>query len=160
MPQAQAIEHPPNNIDTLPIPSNPSKKAAKGIPIELIRHLVETKGYNYTQVAETLDCDVSNISRRCKEHNIGKNSLQLFRSAKIDILDSKLEMVLNSITPEKVKKASSYQLTGMANYFHQMVRLENEQSTANISYADLTREIKEIEGQERELARQLGVKHE
>lgn len=119
--------------------SQSSSTANKNIPVELIRHLIETKGLTQQQTANQLGCHHSNISRQVAKYDIGKKTLKLFNDAKIDILDSKLEMILNAITPEKVKKTSAYQLTGMANYFHQMVRLESDQSTENVAYADMVK---------------------
>ena len=112
----------------------------KNIPISLIIDLLETKGLNQAQAAKVVGCHKSNISKRLKDLDYTPGYLKSFKDNRADILAALQAQIVKHITPEKLQKASAYQLTGMMSLLHNQERLERGQSTENIAYADMSKQ--------------------
>ena len=111
----------------------------KNIPISLIIDLLEIKGLNQAQAAKVVGCHKSNISKRLKDLDYTPGYLKSFKDNRADILAALQAQIVKHITPEKLQKASAYQLTGMMSLLHNQERLERGQSTENIAYADMSK---------------------
>ena len=122
MPQAQPAEQ-PNNLH-------------KGIPLYDIIDCIETKGLSITDTAKLLNSSKSNISTRLSKAGYKPNYLKLYKNHRADILSSYQQIILNSITPEDLKKAGLSQKMMAYGVLYDKERLERGQSTENIAYAD------------------------
>ena len=119
--------------------STASKYQPKQIPISDIIELIENKGLNQSQAAKVLGCDHSNISRRLSELDYNPGFLKSFKSNRADVLAYYQSEILKYLTPDKLEKASAYQLTGMFSIMYDKERLELDKSTHNISYLDVVK---------------------
>ena len=121
--------------------------APKNIPIESMLEY-RKKGLTHADIAAIIGCDRSNVSRRLQPYKDDLDTLDLYKHHRADIIAIKGKQILNNITPDKIQKASAYQLTGMYSILFDKERLEREQSTANVSVrmatiAALQREIED-----------------
>ena len=111
----------------------------KFIPISAIIELMEVKGLNQAQTAKVLGCSKPNISNRLKALDYTPGYLKSFKDNRADVLSALQAQIVKHITPEKLQKASAYQLTGMMSLLHNQERLERGQSTENIAYQDMSK---------------------
>ena len=117
----------------------------KYIPIEDIVKLIEVNGHSQTEAAKILNCTKQAISARCKKHGITPNGVKAYIANKADMIAFKGRMVLNSLTPSDLHKASGYQKVGMYALLNTHYRLETDQSTHNL--ANIHADIEAIRGQ-------------
>ena len=120
--------------------TNTLTTAPKFIPISTIIELMEVKGLNQSQTAKVLGCSKPNISNRLKQLDYVPGYLKSFKDNRADVLSALQAQIVKHITPEKLQKASAYQLTGMMSLLHNQERLERGQSTENIAYADMAKQ--------------------
>ena len=123
-----------------------SKYAPKYIPIESIIEYYR-KGLSKTDIAKVLGCHHSNISNRLKPYLDEIETLDVYKAHRADVIALKGKEILKNITPDKIEKASAYQLTGMYSILYDKERLERGESTANI--ANIHGDIAAIKAQER-----------
>jgi hypothetical protein len=102
--------------------------------------MVDNKKLTLSQTARILGCHISNITRRLQPYGIVPGHLQKYKEARADILAFYTGMVLEYITPDKLKKSSAAQLAMIYGTLYDKERLERGQSTANIAYADLVKQ--------------------
>ena len=100
---------------------------------------MEVNGLNQAQTAKVLGCSKPNISNRLKQLDYVPGYLKSFKDNRADILSALQAEIVKHITPDKLQKASAYQLTGMMSLLHNQERLERGQSTENIAYADMAK---------------------
>ena len=132
----------------------------KNIPISLIIDLLETKGLNQAQAAKVVGCHKSNISKRLKDLDYTPGYLKSFKDNRADILAVLQAQIVKHITPEKLQKASAYQLTGMMSLLHNQERLERGQSTENIAYADMSKAQAIVQEKIRAFEEKYGIQAE
>jgi len=112
-------------------------------------------GWSYRKIADYYGKDVSTIHSKLKRYRrlIDGESIEAFQKHRVKILTAaQQELVLAALDDEKIKKAN------LGNFFYgfekldHAIRLETNQSTANIS---LHRIIEEIEREEKSKRKQL-----
>jgi len=96
----------------------------KGICIDDITHLLEVEGLTISETARRLDCDPSNISHYLKRHNITPGYLKNYKTNKADILAHWQWRILNSISPDDLKKMSTAQKMMAFGILYDKERLE------------------------------------
>jgi hypothetical protein len=79
-----------------------------------------------------------------------------FKRHRAEILAGKQAEILKSLTNEELKKASVYQRVGMFGILYDKERLERGQSTQNVAYAEMEREMSEIDREIEVLEAELG----
>jgi len=83
-----------------------SKPGPKGIPIATIIDYIENRNLSLTETAKLLDCTKSNIKQRLDHIGLKPGYLKTYKENKADILATYQYMILNSLTPDELKKAS------------------------------------------------------
>ena len=111
----------------------------KGIPLYDIIDCINNKGLSITDTAKLLNTTKSNVSVRLSKAGFKPNYLQLYKDHRADILSSYQQLILNSITPEDLKKAGLSQKMMAFGVLYDKERLERGQSTENIAYADMAK---------------------
>ena len=124
MPAAQTEQ--PNNLH-------------KGIPLYDIIDCIQNKNLSISDTARLLNSSKSNISTRLSKAGYKPAYLQLYKDHRADILSSYQQLILNSITPEDLKKAGLSQKMMAYGVLYDKERLERGQSTENIAYADMAK---------------------
>lgn len=124
MPAAQTEQ--PNNLH-------------KGIPLYDIIDCIQNKNLSISDTARLLNSSKSNISTRLSKAGYKPNYLQHYKDHRADILSSYQQIILNSITPEDLKKAGLSQKMMAYGVLYDKERLERGQSTENIAYADMAK---------------------
>ena len=120
--------------------------APKGIPIETILEYRKKK-LSCAEIGVLLGCDKSNISRRLQPYQDDIDNLDLYKTHRADIIALTGRQILKHLTPDRLEKASAYQLAGMYGILYDKERLERGQSTANIhSIHDDIAAIKSLKG--------------
>lgn len=140
-------------MDAQTIPSAPSPSTPKNIPIAAIIDLIENKGLTTGQAAKLLGCDRSNISQRLKVVGVQPGYLKKYKDNRADVFAAYQSIILDSITPNDLKKAGLSQKMMGFGVLYDKERLERGQSTENIAYADVVkaqeiidRKVAEFEG--------------
>ena len=139
----------PNSITPI---TEPQTTANKNIPIELLIDY-RSKGLTLTEIAKLVGCDHSNVSRRLNALIEDIDSLPKYKQNRADIMALKGKQALNSITSEKLQKASPSQAAMVYGVLYDKERLERDQATANVNimasiHTDITgidKEIAELE---------------
>ena len=126
------------------------------IPLSKIIEL-RNKGLSYTDIGSLLGCTRENICQRLKPYRSEVDNLKSFKDNKADILAVHQSRLLNNLTDEDIKKSSGYQKVGMFSVLHNQERLERGESTQNIAYADLTKNMTELQAKRKALEIELGI---
>ena len=117
-------------VDTSGI--QPNIFAPKNIPIEsLIEY--RSRGLSYNDIAKLVGCSRPNVVNRLKAVSQEIDSLPDYKKHRADVIALTGKRILSSITPDKLKDASAYQLTGMYGVLYDKERLERDLSTANVN---------------------------
>ena len=140
--------------------ANTLSTAPKFIPISSIIELMEVKGLNQSQTAKVLGCTRPNISNRLKQLDYTPGYLKSFKDNRADVLSALQAQIVKHITPEKLQKASAYQLTGMMSLLHNQERLERGQSTENIAYADMAKQQAIVQNNIKAFEDKYGIKQD
>ena len=139
----------PNEITPI---TDENSNAAKDIPIELLIDY-RSKGLTMTEIGKLLNCSHANVSQRLSALNDDLDSLPKYKDNRADIMALKGRQALNSITQEKLQKASPSQAAMVYGVLYDKERLERDQATANVNimasiHTDITgidKEIAELE---------------
>ncbi len=125
--------------------------------IDLNRALaLRIKGLNYDDIAQLLG-----VSRGCVIANLGSYmaeglDLTIFKQNRADLLAGKQAQILKTLSEAEIRKASPYQRVGMFGILYDKERLERGQSTQNVSYAAMSRELEDLDREILELEAGLG----
>lgn len=111
--------------------------STKGIPISSIIDLIENKNLNMADTARVLGCDERNVARRLETAGLTPGYLGGYKKNRADIFAAYQMMILNSIRPVDLQKASLSQKMLGFGITYDKERLERGQSTENIAYADI-----------------------
>lgn len=130
----------------------------KFIPISAIIELMEVKGLNQAQTAKVLGCSKPNISNRLKALDYTPGYLKSFKDNRADVLSALQAQIVKHVTPDKLQKASAYQLVGMMSLLHNQERLERGQSTENIAYADMSKAQEIVQNNIKAFESKYGIK--
>jgi len=121
------------------------------------------KAMSYYEIAAYFDVEYETIrrtlapyKRMMEKHAAGNENAKLYQEKKSMLLDAaELKMLTTCLDEEKIEDASlnnvAYTLKTIAN----MNRLEKGQSTANVSYQDMSRSLAEIQQARQQLVEQL-----
>jgi hypothetical protein len=138
----------------VPASHNKSKYSPKGIPISLILDYAN-KQLSSTEIATLVGCDHTNVIRRLQRVQAHVKALPSFKEKRADVFALIQSKALDSITDDKLKKASARDLTLISGILYDKERLERGQSTDNISVLSLSADISEITKQREELRKKL-----
>ena len=89
--------------------------------------------------ARVLGCDERNIARRLETAGLTPGYLGKYKKDRADIFAAYQMMILNSIRPKDLQKASLSQKMLGFGICYDKERLERGQSTENIAYADMVK---------------------
>jgi transposase len=117
-------------------------------------------GCTYEEIGKVFGTGPQTISLQVRKYINDGINLDFFKQNRADIFASKQAEFIQSLTPEKIKKASAYQLTGMMGVFYDKERLERNLSTSNVAYADMSRDMGEIDREIRQLEAEIGAGQE
>ena len=126
---------------------------------DLIFYLYFIKGVKQTVIAEHYNLaqpTISEIITKYKQNPTFKDrAIQVWEKDISIECRRKAAATVNSIDPEKIPEGSKAQTAGI---LIDKARLIDNESTQNVAYADMSRELKDIEDEEAALERQLGTK--
>ena len=154
MTEAQASE---DNLPDNPVGGRPLLDDT--IPIGKLIEL-RNKGLSHSEIGKIVGCSKQNISERLQPCIKDIDNLKSFKENKADILAIHQSRLLNNLTTEDIKKSSGYQKVGMFSVLHNQERLERGESTSNIAYADMTKNMAELQAKRKALEAELGMDNE
>jgi hypothetical protein len=126
-------------------PLTPPSSAPKGIPLAAIIDLIENKGNSIAATARLLGCNKSNITTRLQQAGLTPGYLKEYKDNRADIFATYQHMVLNYLTPAKLKSAGVVALNALFGTLYDKERLERGQSTENIAYLDIVKAQKIVD---------------
>ena len=135
----------------------PSPFTPKGINIDDIIYCIDTLKLSHKQAADRLGCDKSNITKRLQDYGYKHGDLEAFKKRDAEKYTIRRYKINKHLTDEKLEKMSAYQLVGMDNITLQQERLIMGESTQNIAYADLTKNMTELQAKRKALEIELGI---
>ena len=127
------------------------------IDIEKALSLKIDNGLSYADIGKYFGVSTEIIFYHLRGLVPDDSNLQAYRKYRGDILDSKQEIILKSLTAEELKEATPYQRVGMYGILYDKSRLEHDKSTRNASFLDMTQEYNASSKRRRELLDQLGL---
>ena len=131
-------------------------KLSETIPIGKIIEL-RNKGLSHNEISKIIGCSKANVTERLQPYVNDIDNLKSFKENKADILAIQQSRLLNNLSMEDIKKSSGYQKVGMFSVLHNQERLERGESTSNIAYADLTKNMTELQAKRKALEIELGI---
>ena len=134
-----------------------SKPGPKGIPLAAIIDYIENKNLSLTETANLLGCTKSNIKQRLTNHGIIPGYLKKYKENRADILATYQGIILNSLTPNDLKRAGLSQKIMAYGVLYDKERLERGQSTENIAYADMIKVNEQIDKDLAAMRKKLGI---
>jgi len=124
---------------------------------DLIFYLYLIKGLKQVDLSHIFNLDPGQICRiidKCKQdQNFKSRAISVWEKDISIRMRRKASQGVDSLDFSKMPDGSKPQAIGI---LIDKARLIDDQSTANISYADLSKEIKDFEAEEAEILRQLG----
>ena len=128
-------------------------------PPPTLSRLIElrNKGLTYQEIATIVGRTKQTVHERLQDHIHEIDNLKSFKENKADVLAVQQARILNNLTTEDIKKSSGYQKVGMFSVLHNQERLERGESTSNIAYADLTKNMTELQAKRKALEIELGI---
>jgi len=107
--------------------------APKNIRIEdIIEYKIQ--GLKDSEIGTLLNCSQQNISERLKDYRDEVESLSTFKKHRADTFAVVQSKLINSLSPDDIKKSSAYQKIGMVSLLHEKESLERGQATQIIRY--------------------------
>ena len=123
------------------LPDTP-KTAPKGIPIaDMIEY--RSKGLSYAQVAKLVGCTKRNVIERLQTANREIDSAQNFKKHRADTFAVMGQKIINSFTPNDIKKMSGLQKATAVGIFYDKERLERDLSTENVAHEVLVGDMED-----------------
>jgi hypothetical protein len=113
-----------------------------------------------TEIAKIVDCDKSLVTHTLQQYGFNKEVTENFKKYRADILASKQEEIIKSLSTDVINNASLMQRSASFGILYDKERLERNQSTANVAYADMTRHVSELDREIAQLERELGMEGE
>ena len=123
--------------------------AQKGIALSTLIEY-KKKDLSDQDIADLVGCSRPNVTQRLEPYKHLIDGLDNSRKNKSDSLEIMQEMLLGSITPEKIKGATLQQTATSYGILFDKQRLQDGKSTDNISmgnYDALTKELQELNAQ-------------
>ena len=121
------------------------------------------KAMSYYEIAAYFDVEYETIRRTLapykkmmEKHAAGNENAKLYQEKKSMLLDAaELKMLTTCLDEGKIEDASLNNVAYTLNTIANMNRLEKGQSTANVSYQDMSRSLSEIQQARQQLVEQL-----
>lgn len=113
-------------------------------------------GFTYEEIGKLFGVGATTVLHQVQTYINDGINLDFFKQHRADIFASKQAQILKSLSQKKIEKATAYQLTGMMGILYDKERLERGQSTQNIAYADMSREMKDMDKEIKALEADLG----
>ena len=116
------------------------------------------KGLSYDEIAAIFHVSKSAVCQRLNGYISEHIDIPGFLKHEAEILAGKRAEILNSLTVPQLKTATPYQRVGMYGILFDKERLLRGQSTQNIAYADMSRDLNEMDREIHKLEAELGDK--
>lgn len=126
------------------------------IPLARIIEL-RNKKLTYDQIGKILGCTRQNIHERLKGLIPHIEGLQSFKDNDADVMTVLRSVILTSLTPEDIKKASAYQRVGMYGILYDKEALARGKVTEIIGYIDMNVAFAQVVAERAKLAKELGI---
>ena len=108
-----------------------------------------------TEIADVFGVTKQAVSKRLKPYTQTSGNIEEFKKYKSDMLHEKQFAMLRELTPDKIKSMSAYQLTGMFSMLYDKTRLEDGESTENVSIDEINQRLRERQREIDELKKAL-----
>ncbi len=122
------------------------KTRPKGIDHNLTVKMRKS-GMSYTDIAKAQGCSRANIIQVLARYAISQEHTEDFKAHRADILAGLQGKLIQSITPDDIKKAPLGSKVLAVAQLYDKERLERGQSTANIDFHANTNKINEIDAE-------------
>ena len=129
----------------------------KYIPAHDIIECIEVKGMSIQQAADHLECSKQNISNRLKAIGIKPGGIKQFKENRAELLAYYQLQLLQSLTPDEIKKIPPGSRATTFGILYDKERLERGESTQNIAYADMSKDLETIRAKRAALRVELGL---
>lgn len=113
-------------------------------------------GASYSEVGKIFGVGKQAVMHLVNKYVSDGIDLQIYKTHRADILASKQLQILKSITDDDIQKASAYQRVGMFGILYDKERLERGQSTQNLAFKDMSRDLSEMDKEIKVLEAELG----
>lgn len=134
----------------------PGKNAFRSSRLDEILQRIEVQGMTITECARDLEMSTTAVTNALDKENIRPGYLKLYKDHKANVLALMQKKILDSVSIEDLEKASLAQKMMGYGILYDKERLELGKSTQNIAFADLTRDVEELDKKCRELDKELG----
>ena len=124
-----------------------------------IARIIELRGkqLTYEEIGSILGCSRENICQRLHGYKASIDNLKSVKGHRADTLAVVGDTILNSLTPDDIKRSTAYQKVGMYSLLYDKERLERGQSTENIGYYDYTKGLDKVIEERDRLQLELGM---
>lgn len=137
-----------------------SSRLTKDIPIEAILGYRD-KNLSKADMARLLGCSPANITQRLRGYESKIVAVDNHKRYRADALTDITRRLLQSITPDEIKKLNMRDKVMCYGILYDKERLERGQSTGNIAIKDVashySNEISKLSKQRQEIMQQLGI---
>ena len=148
-----------DNLPAIPNDDNLTSFDARSdlFDIEKALSLKIDHGLSYGDIGKYFGVSKQLIHYHLKDLIPDSSNVKAYRKYRGDILDAKQEIVLKSLTEDKIKEMSGLQTATTFGILYDKSRLEHDKSTRNASFLDMTQEYNASSKRRRELLDQLGL---
>jgi len=127
-------------------------------PISISRVIeLRNKKLTYEEIGRILGCTKQNIHQRLQPFRSSIDNLQTIKDNRADTLTVISDTILNSLTADDIKKATIGTKVTTYGILYDKERLERGQTTANVGYADYTRDMRELDKEIDVLEAEIGT---
>ena len=142
-------------VNVLTVSPNPSAPIRKDLDPLYILELHE-KGLNGAEIAKIMGATREAIHYHLKKHRTAIKGLHYYKKNRADILALKGKQLLESLTPQEIKKMPPGSRVNSYGILYDKERLERDQSTQNIaSFHALKQDNDSLIDREAELQKML-----
>jgi len=111
-----------------------TKTATKAATISLTEMVdLKAKGLSLAQIGKMAGISKQGVSQRLKASGLDPEAIGQFKKDKSLILHGKQKMLLDSLTPEEIKKMGGRDKVVSFGIIYDKTRLQDDQSTANLA---------------------------
>jgi hypothetical protein len=108
-------------------------------------------GKTAKQIADSCGTTTQAIYSRCARAGFSVVAVRSYMARKADLFAWKQQQIIEGMTPDKIQAASLRDQATAFNVLLNAERLERGQSTSNVSFADMSRELDELDAEEARL---------
>lgn len=111
-------------------------------------------GKTYTEIAKEMDCHVSTVGYHITQW-LGKSQrTKEFRENRAEIFASMQDRMLSSVSEDEIQKMAPDRRIWSAAVLYDKERLEEDKSTANVSYHIMGESLAELEQEKKKIEQQ------